>query len=317
MMKKQSITFLVLVFGIFTVAASLSFAINQQDHWTLKKIDEFFTDPVRNFESLKKETDLKDKIELFIRFNLDKVKNGLKILADKPDERKAEIIIFLLSVYPEYIIADEGAKFFCQHPELFITKLESCSNWKLIVTELATREDCIGQAINKLGDSDFEKQIRELVSSVHQKLELEMEMISEFIEDPIRKFDEIKNLEDINSLIYRYEKKLIKDGVLTETVVDRIFKNIRLVDERTIKIIVFLVLNIKTGYLAELVTEKAANYFKDYPDIFLSVLEKTKDWKLVIEEMYSLNPEEISQGINMAKNSRFVNEVKKYIKEIK
>jgi len=200
---------------------------------------------------------------------------------------------------------------------LFITKLESCSNWKLIVTELATREDCIGQAINKLGDSDFEKQIRELVSNVHQKPELEMEMISEFIEDPIRKFDEIKNLEDINSLIYRYEKKLIKDGVLTETVVDRLFKNIRLVNEETIQIIIFLVLNIKTGYLAELVTEKAANYFKDYPDIFLSVLEKTKDWKLVIEEMYSLNPEEISQGLNMAKNSRFVNEVKKYIKEIK
>jgi len=87
--------------------------IRQEDRRPLKKIDEFFTDPVRNFESLKKETDLKDKIELFIRFNPEKVKNGLKILADKPDERKAEIIIFLLSVYPEYIIADEGAKYFC------------------------------------------------------------------------------------------------------------------------------------------------------------------------------------------------------------
>jgi hypothetical protein len=316
-MKKQVTAFLFLVVLIVTVTSSMVVEIRQEDRRPLKKIDEFFTDPVRNFESLKKETDLKDKIELFIRFNLDKVKNGLRILADKPDERKAEIIIFLLSVYPEYIIADEGAKFFCQYPELFITKLESCSNWKLIVTELATREDCIGQTLNKPGDSGFEKEIKELLFNVHQKQELEIKMISEFIEDPITKFDQIKNLQDINSLIYRYEKKLIKDGVLTETVVDRLFKNIRLVNEETIQIIIFLVLNIKTGYLAELVTEKAANYFKDYPDIFLSVLEKTKDWKLVIDEMYSLNPEEISQGINMAKNSRFVNEVKKYIKEIK
>lgn len=316
MKKNKGLLFLVLATIIACLTSSTAINFCQNDYWPLKKIEIFFMDPIKNFESLKQEENLRDKIDLFIRFNLDMAKKGLRALTDKPDERKAEILIFLLSVYPEYIIADEGARMFCQYPELFVKKLKSCSDWKTIINELSKREDFYCPAIGRLNGSEFEKEVRQFVISLYQKRQHEMNLIATFIEDPVGKFGEIKRLDDIGFLIYQYERKFVKDGVLIESPVESLLEKLGVADEETIQVLIFLVLNIKTGINAELVVDKATGIFKDNPNIFLSVLENECHWKSVVKSMYLFDPDRVSEGFKKVKETEFITEVKKYIKEI-
>lgn len=313
MKKHKSLSLFILATIIAFTTSSGTVNSYQDEYQRLKKIEQFFTDPINNFESLRQEENLRERLDLFIRYNLEVARKGLRTLTDKPDERKAEILIFLLSVYPEYIIADEGARMFCQDPELFIKKLRSCPDWKTIINELSKREDFCCPAIERLDDSEFEKEVRQLAIRLCEKHRLEMTLIAEFMEDPVGKFDEIKRLDDIGSLIYQYEQKFVKDGVLVESPVESLLEKLGVANEETIRVLIFLVLNIKTGIDAELIIDRASGIFKDYPDTFISVLEKSRDWKSAVEKMYYLNPAEIRGGLRKAKEREFVAEIKKYI----
>lgn len=123
LIKAASILVLVgLLFGVNMLAGQNS---KQGQAWPHKDLDAFFKEPFVNFESLKKVEDLQNRMSTYIKYNRDRVEDFFRSFFERMDDKRMEIIMFVLSIYPYDIIADWGARAFGLYPELFLKILNS------------------------------------------------------------------------------------------------------------------------------------------------------------------------------------------------
>ncbi|MDI6699586.1 MAG: hypothetical protein QME85_11740 [Candidatus Saccharicenans sp.] len=314
-MAKVLYLFLGCLFFIILIGYPILASSQERDiDWPLKTIEAFFSDPVKYFEALKKEPDLRNKLELYFRYNKEKARDGLRILLEQPDQARSEILVYLLAIYPEYVIADTAAEFFSLSPDLFTNQLKRYPEWRELINELTRREETFYAGLEKLGNTEFEREVKDYALKLKAQRDYEYKIISSFIDDPIKNYQKILGLRDFDKLIYEYQKKFIKNGILTDDPFGRLLDNLSIANEKTIEILIHLMSNIKSGYYAEELANKTARTFYSNTNLFINVLKRHDNWREIIDSMLETEWNIIMKTLPKLGQSEFERELKEYIK---
>lgn len=316
----KAASILVLVGHLFGVNMLAGQNSKQGQAWPYKDIDAFFKEPLVNFESLKKLEDLQDKMSKYIKYNRDIVEDFFKGFFERMDDKKMEIIMFVLSIYPYDIIADWGARAFRLYPELFLNNLEQYYDWRPIVAGISERWEEFFPGLAQLGNSKYENNIKEFATtlyqsreSLYQKRQEIMETISSFIKDPIQYFDKVKRIGDICIWIERFDRDK-NNGIYPRSAIDYfIQKHLQQIDEKKIEILLYMLLNCFDGCNKEAIDEMVARVFNSRIDLFVNVLKRSENWKRIIDSIIDVEWETVMGAATKLGNSDFEKELRAYI----
>lgn len=297
--------------------------VNSQERSALEA---FLEDPVQNFGRIKEIQDLCAQI---VSFNLDLIGQGrgdsqnffikrlFRTHFREVNGKKIEIVIFLFNKLHTCIseIFENTMRVFVERPRMFVAELEKHQDWKSIINGISQDWEAFSRGLIELGSTPFEKAVKEYVISKHEVDEEQFNDIGAFFNDPIANFDRIKQIENLGELISRYERGFNKNQSLTDNFLTEFFnRHFGEIDEIRIKIVIHMILHCGSGAHSEILSDKAAQLFCVQPLMFVMVLEKTEDWKLVIRDLFYLG--DISKGLEKLGNSKFEMKIKEYVKEL-
>ena len=321
--------------ALVLVVMSLIQAVWPAHHWTSPNLantqersalEAFLDDPVQNFGRIK---DIQDLCAQIVAFDLDSTSQGrgdsqnsyMKRLYRshfrEVNEKEIEIVIFLFGKLHtcRSDIFEHTMRVFVERPRMFVAELEKTKDWKDVITGISQDWKAFSQGLVELGSTEFEKAVKEYAISTHEVAEERLNDIESFLNDPITNFDRIKQIKNLCNLIDRYEQNLLKNQSPTVGVLTVFFnRHFGEVDEMRAKIVIHMILHCGSGIQGEILIEKAAILFCAQPQMFVKVLEKTEDWKMVICDLFYLG--DISKGLEKLGNSRFEMKIKEYVKEL-
>jgi hypothetical protein len=287
--------------------------LRQADYWELKDIDAFFKDPLMNFDKIKKLQDPKKQLSLYAQWNSDVILKFFRIHFQEIDERKIEILVYLLVHYRGYPVPEEAARIFNIQPVMFVKELEKTPEWMNIIDDISWSWESFSSGLTGLGASEFEKEAKEYALSLHEDREQKFKVIEAFVNDPVANFDRIKRLDDICWWFGTYERYFIKDGILSQSdnVLYRLFHGALVeIDEKKIEILIYMILHCDSPYHSEVLMDEATGIFGSNPQIFVRVLEKTSEWKRVVDRFIGLGETELFRELG---DSEFEMKIKKYV----
>lgn len=323
---------LLLIRGLICITIILNSLVDSQAAFGLQNCStedsnvfhRFLSDPISNFDRIKAIPNLCDRL---LGYELEQVRQGIKAPGQgfldalflynfqEVDERKIEIVIYLYKqlrrCYSE--IVEKTNSTFCLQPAMFVRMLEKESDWRDVVNGLSSKWRSFSPGIGRLGDSEFEREVKEYALLLHAEREHKMKLVGVFLNEPVKNFDKIKSWNDICVWISRYEDQLHEDEGSSESAMDRFIETqFQEIDEDKTKILVFLVLNCQ-GANGELLADKAAKVFSQYTGLFIRVLSETNEWKTVVDEISMLGWGDFSKGLAKLGDTSFEREIKKYV----
>lgn len=292
--------------------------LGQADEAELRKLDAFFKDPLVNFEVLKGMKDPGEKIAFYARWNGDRIEDFFITHYQVFDERKIEILIYLLRYYRGNRVPDEAARIFSLQPAMFVRELEKAPEWEDIISDISWSWENFSPGLQRLGDSDFERKIKERTLFFQKDREEKIKLIGDFVEDAVSNFEKIKKLDNLQFWLRRYENAQAKDGWAHFALSSLSVNNFSEIDENKIEILVYLMIHCGHGADGELLAGDAERIFKDYPELFVGVLRKTREWKRIIDVIrYEQSKAAFLECLKKLGNTPFEKELKRYVAEKK
>jgi hypothetical protein len=286
-------------------------------------LEAFLEDPVASFDRLKAIPNLCERVT---GYDLKYVLRGqgpprsfLDVFFERHfqemDGVKMEIVLYLFKELRccQAPIWEKVGKTFSLYPRMFAEALKDDEDWEHSVSGLSWDWDVFAVGLAGLGDSQFEKVIREYAHSLNQERGQSLEIVEAFIHDPVANFERIKTIDNVDGWIYRYELSLVEGGRLKKDPIGILLRSFDEIDEKKIEILTYLILRVRSGYHAELVMARASAVFKNHPQLFLRVLERMSEWKNVVDQFASWDPEGFEEGLEKAGESEFVKAIRKYL----
>lgn len=230
--------------------------------------------------------------------------------------RKIEIVIYLYrhlsGCYGE--IVNKTRMIFSLQPKLFVRALECEPGWRSMIDGLSLNWESFSPGLSRLGDSGFEREVKDYALSLHGEREQKINIIEAFLNDPVANFDKIRMWDDICYWISEYGDKLDKDGYFL--LVGFLENHFEEVDERKIEILIHMV-PLCWGAYGELLSDETATVFWLHTQIFVKVLERADEWKTVIDKISMIGWSDFSKGLLKLGDTEFEKEIKKYVEEIR
>jgi hypothetical protein len=288
-------------------------------------LEAFLKDPVANFDRIKGVHDLCGTI---LATDIERSTRGLAqdrdlyigklfgALRHEIDERKVEIAIYLfLQLHRcQGSMIENIIDIFTDQPRLFVRVLRMTGEWRSVINIMSQDWGAFSPGLAKLGNSAFEKELREYALSLHAEHEKRLSDLEAFIQDPVLNFERFRS-EDICRWIGIYEQQFRKGRILEESVLRELLDNhFGEVDRKKAEILVHMVIHCGSGANSEILTDRVAELFNRQAHIFVEVLKKTPEWKDVIYQLAVL--QDISPGIKSLGNSVFEIRLREYAKEI-
>ncbi len=144
--------------------------------------------------------------------------------------------------------------------------------------------------------------------------ERDLEKVIMFLDDPKGYFLEIQNIKSVGAYFDAYDYYLWHKEHKS-SFIDLLHYKFQTVDVDKAEILTFLRLNYRSGGInSEDLTRTYADLFKSYPAVFIKVLEKRKDWKLVVDSL-QMDWSLFKEGVAKLGNSAFEKEFKAYVRE--
>ncbi|HVP89853.1 MAG TPA: hypothetical protein VMS75_01425 [Terriglobales bacterium] len=290
----------------------------QVDDGELRKLDAFFKEPLAHLESLKGMKDLGEKITYYARWNVDRIQEFFRTQYQDIDERKIEILVYLLRYYRGFPVPDEAARVFGLRPVMFARELEKTPEWAGIVKDISWSWESFSSGLRGLGGSDFEKKVKELARSLHEERRQRIKLIGDFVNDAVSNLEEVKKLDDLPFWLSRFEEAQTRDGRPEIFALSSLFvNNFGEINEKKIEILVYLLLHCGNGVDGELLADEAGGLFKDHTVLFVEVLERTREWKSIVDDMYDLAGPDLAEGLKNLGDTPFERELKRYVADKK
>lgn len=284
-------------------------------------LEAFLEDPVANFDRIKAIANLCDRIISGYELKRGPRQGFLDLLFTRHfqevDERKIEIVIYLYrhlsGCYGE--IGDKTRMIFCLRPEMFVRVLENEPEWRSMIDGLSLKWESFSPGLSRLGDLKFEREVKEYALFLHTEREQKIKIVEAFINDPVANFERIRTWNDICYWISKYEDLLYKDKEPGELLMDIFLKaQFQEIDEKKIEILVYMVPRCSGAY-GELLSDETAKVFWLHPQMFVKVLERTAEWKDVIDDISMLGWGYFWKGLLKLGDTKFEKELKNYVAE--
>jgi hypothetical protein len=174
--------------------------------------------------------------------------------------------------------------------------------------------------LSACANRDIKEQIRELWGTedgqefFEKHSTKDMENVILFLKDPIRYFSRIRNIEDLFSYIGTYDAFMITSKRLNRGTFDLFLRtHFQTADEKKASILIFMVLAPRGGYFKELLTDKFTKLFESHYYVFINILKKMPNWKLVVDEVGSGDWAAFKAGLEKLGDSAFEKEFKEYV----
>jgi hypothetical protein len=209
----------------------------------------------------------------------------------------------------------EAALVFEEHTDIFVKSLENEEEWKRIIERISIDWNRLLGVVEKLGPTSFENDIREYVKALKIEREKTRVVVKNFMEEPVREYE---NITKVNNICYWIDD-CVRDqrgisGELREDLFDVLLDKLtRDINEKKIEILDYLIINCYDGYYSEVLADKGGKIFKDYPQMFIKVLERTDKWEKAVDHLSAVAWEDFSKGLKKLGNSRFEKRIKEYI----
>jgi hypothetical protein len=191
-------------------------------------------------------------------------------------------------------------------------KKQALSIVAMISVLCAILSGCVGK--------DIKEQIRELRGTEYGRRFFEkhstkdMENVILFLRDPIGNFNQIRNIKDLFSYISIYDAFMIKSKRSAEGPFDPFLrKNFKMIDEKKASILIFMVLAPGGGVFKELLADKFTKLFESNYFVFIKILKKMPNWRLVVDEVGSGDWAAFKAGLEKLGDSPFEKEFKEYV----
>jgi hypothetical protein len=138
--------------------------------------------------------------------------------------------------------------------------------------------------------------------------------VEAFLDDPIANFGKIRDCADVCNLLRSYELKyLTEGGVLRYSLLSELFiRHFQTVDEPKLNILFFLLLHCNSIDYSELTAREAIRLLDSDQTLFIRVLERYPEWKLILDKMSS-DWELLQEAAKKLGASAFENEVRVYL----
>jgi hypothetical protein len=304
--------------------------INAADDQRTGDLGAFLEDPVANFNRIKEIPNLCDRI--ISEYELKQIPQGsreprqgfLDLLFTRHfqevDEKKIQIAIYLYrhlrGCYGE--IVDKIEMVFCLQPVMFVTELANEKDWQNIIDGLSMKWGAFSVGLCRLGDSEFEREVKGYAILKHMEREQKISLIEAFFVDPVMYFERIRTWDDVCEWIGQYEDQLCGDEGSGQLLMQKFLEShFQEVDEKKIEILIHLVTRCHGAY-GELLSDETAKNFWLHSQMFINILEKTEDWKRVIDKISMLSWSYFSRGLMELGDTEFEKSLKEYIgKKIK
>ncbi len=287
-------------------------------------LEAFLEDPVANFDRLKAIPNLCDRV--IQGYELKRAFQGprgprpdfLDLLFSRHfqefDEKKIEIVIYLnRNLWRCYgKIWEKTGMIFGLQPEMFVRVLEHEAEWRDVIDGLSLKWESFSAPLRRLGDSGFEREVKDYAFSIHGERDQKINIIKAFLCDPVLNFEKTKSWDDICSWIYRYGEKIKKDGYsIMSCFLETHFEE---VDEKKIEILIHMV-PLCWGEPGPLLSEKTARIFGFQTQLFIKVLERSDKWKEVIDKISMMGWGDFSRGLLNLGDTEFEKKIKKHVEE--
>ncbi|MBE3143274.1 MAG: hypothetical protein IMZ61_05020 [Planctomycetes bacterium] len=290
-------------------------------------LESFMVDPVGNFDRVKAIENLCDRISL--GYELKHVfsdargpkRNFLDLLFSRHfqevDERKIEIAIYLYKqlsgCYGE--IVNKTRMVFCLQPAKFVRALEKDPEWQSMIEGLSLEWESFSPGLSQLSTSEFEGEVRDYAFLLHREWERKIKVVEAFIHDPVKNIDKIWTWNNLSYWFNKYAETLGKDAYAYSLIDDFLKEHFQEIDERKIEILIHLVARCGGGIISALIAEETAKIFWLHPEKFVKALERTDEWRRVIDGLSGGGPEYLSKALIKLGNTEFEKQLKNYVAE--
>lgn len=320
----QLILFLRLVGGTAAGSGGVSKTVNDQENDVLES---FMDDPLVNFARVKAIENLCDRISL--GYELKNVfsnahgpkRNFLDLLFSRHfqvvDERKIEIAIYLYKqlsgCYGE--IVNKTRMVFCLQPVKFVRALEKDPEWQSLIKGLSLEWESFLPGITQLSTSGFEGEVREYAFLLHREWERKIKVVEAFIHDPVTNYEKMRTWDNLSYWFDEYANTLGNNADAYSLIDDFLKEHFKKIDERKIEILIHMVARLGGGIIAELVAEETAKIFCLHPEMFVKALERTDEWRRVIDGLLGQGSEHLSKALIKLGDTEFEKQLKNYVAE--
>jgi len=169
-------------------------------------------------------------------------------------------------------------------------------------------------------DRNIKEQIRELRNTEDGRIFFEkhstkdMENVILFLKDPTRYFSRIRNIGDLFSYIGEYDAFMITSKRSTEGQFNPFLrKHFQTVDEKRARILIFMVLAPRGGVFKEMVTDEFTKLFESHYYVFIKILKRMPNWKLLVDELGAGDWDAFKAGLEKLGDTAFEKEFKEYV----
>jgi len=291
-------------------------------------LESFLDDPVGSFDRVKAIENLCDRISKYDRKHVfldarGQGQNFLDLLFSRHfqevDERKIEIAIYLYKqmgdCYGE--ITTKTRTIFCLQPAKFVKALGKDPEWQSVIEGLSLEWESFLPGLSQLSTSGFEGEVRDYAFRLHREWERRIKVVEAFIHDPVKNSEKIWTWDNLSYWFSEYSETIGKDIMGYSLIDDFLKEHFREIDERKTEILIHLVERCGGGVLAGLISEETAKIFWLHPEIFVKVLERTDEWREVIDMLSGEGHEYLSEAMKKLGDTEFEKQLKKYVAERK
>lgn len=206
-----------------------------------------------------------------------------------------------------------------EDPGEFFRALEKSSNWTTILDKLSENWMGTGKfweaalaGAAEVQDEDLRERMQDHIRCLRDNSIQRERDIEAFIVDPIAGFERIKGIENICWWLAYHDSRIVHDGVLEKTAWGILFQErLKEVDEKWTEIVIHMITHCGSGLYGELLTDPAESMLRARPDLFIRVLERTRRWKDVVDQLLALA--DVRDVFLKLGDSEFEKQVKEYV----